>query len=232
MNNLAVIPARSGSQRIPKKNIKDFFGKPIIAYPIEMALKSNLFDEVIVSTDSPEIESIVVKYGASVPFLRSEKNSNNFATLTDVILEVIQVYQKLDITIDSICCILPTAVLISHKSLSEGYNKFKNNHLSSLIAVVRFAYPIQRALKEESGLLSFREPEFAVTRSQDMEPYYHDSGQFYWIKTNEIVKEKSIFTSKTGYLELAEIEAQDVDTQTDWEILKIKFEYKNQIMQQ
>jgi N-acylneuraminate cytidylyltransferase len=230
MNNLAVIPARGGSQRIPKKNIKDFFGKPIIAYPIELAIESNLFDEVIVSTDSPEIESIVVKYGASVPFLRSEKNSNNFATLTDVILEVIQVYEKLDITIDSICCILPTAVLISQKNLLDGYNKFKNNDLSSLIPVLRFAYPIQRALKEDSGLLSFREPEFAISRSQDMEPYYHDSGQFYWIKANKIVKEKSIFTSKTGYLELAEIETQDVDTQMDWDILKIKFGYKNQIM--
>ena len=230
MNNLAVIPARSGSQRIPKKNIKDFFGKPIIAYPIELAIESNLFDEVIVSTDSPEIESIVVKYGASVPFLRSEKNSNNFATLTDVILEVIQVYEKLDITIDSICCILPTSVLISQKNLLDGYNKFKNNDLSSLIPVLRFAYPIQRALKEDSGLLSFREPEFAISRSQDMEPYYHDSGQFYWIKANKIVKEKSIFTSKTGYLELAEIETQDIDTQMDWDILKIKFGYKNQIM--
>lgn len=232
MNNLALIPARIGSQRIPKKNIKDFFGKPIIAYAIELALKSNLFDEVMVSTDSPEIESIVLKYGATVPFLRSEKNSNNFATLADVILEVIQVYKKLNITIDSICCILPTAVLISQKSLLDGYNKFKNDDLSSLIPVLRFAYPIQRALKEDSGLLSFREPEFAVTRSQDMEPYYHDSGQFYWIKANEILREKSIFTSKTGYLELAEIEAQDVDTQMDWDILRIKFEYKNQLIHQ
>jgi N-acylneuraminate cytidylyltransferase len=230
MTNLAVIPARSGSQRIPKKNIKDFFGKPIIAYPIELALKSNLFDEVMVSTDSPEIESIAIEYGASVPFLRSEKNSNNFATLTDVILEVIHGYHTMGIIVDSICCILPTAVLISQKSLLDGYNKFKNNDLSSLIPVLRFAYPIQRALKDNSGLLSFREPEFAVTRSQDMEPYFHDSGQFYWIKTERIVIEKTIFTSKTGYIELAEIEAQDIDTQMDWDILSFKFAYKNKIM--
>jgi pseudaminic acid cytidylyltransferase len=226
MNNLAIIPARGGSQRIPKKNIKEFFGKPIIAYSIELALHSNLFEEVMVSTDSNEIASIAQKFGALVPFLRSETNANNYATLTDVILEVIQNYTEQGKHVDSICCILPTTALITQERLLEAYTKFKEKDLSSIIPVIKFAYPIQRALKDNTGLLQMREPEYIKARSQDLEPFYHDSGQFYWIKTQEILKEKSIFTAKTGYIELQDIEAQDVDTLMDWDMLMLKFNYK------
>jgi len=226
MNSLAIIPARGGSQRIPQKNIKEFFGKPIIAYSIEMALNSNLFEEVMVSTDSLEIASVARKFGASVPFQRSEINSNNYATLTDVILEVIQKYIEQDQHFDSICCILPTAALITQERLSEAYLKFKEKNLGTLIPVIKFAYPIQRALKDNAGLLQMREPEYLKARSQDLDPFYHDSGQFYWIKTKEILKGKSIFTAKTGYLELQDIEAQDVDTLMDWDMLTLKFNYK------
>jgi N-acylneuraminate cytidylyltransferase len=227
MNNLAIIPARGGSQRIPKKNIKEFFGKPIIAYSIELALNSNLFEEVMVSTDSPEIASIAQKYGASVPFQRSETNSNDNATLTDVILEVIQYYLEQGKQIYSICCILPTAALITQERLLEAYNKFNEKKLFSLIPVIKFAYPIQRALKNNLGLLEMREPKFIKSRSQDLESFYHDSGQFYWIKTQSILKEKSMFTSKTGFIELQDTEAQDIDTYTDWDMLTFKFNYKN-----
>lgn len=227
MNNLAIIPARGGSQRIPGKNIKEFFGKPIIAYSIELAINSKLFDEVMVSTDSEEIASVVRMFGASVPFIRSKTNSNNYATLTDVILEVIQNYTEQGKQIDSVCCILSTAALISQKRLLDAYNKFKENDFSSLVPVLRFTYPIQRALKEHSGLLQMREPEYIKSRTQDLEPFYHDSGQFYWIKTSEILKEKSIFTSKTGFIELQDLEAQDVDTLMDWDMLKLKFSLKN-----
>lgn len=227
MNNLAIIPARGGSQRIPKKNIKDFFGKPILAYSIEMALKSNLFEEVMVSTDSLEIASVARKFGASVPFQRSEINSNNYATLTDVILEVVQKYGEEDDHFDSICCILPTAALITQERLVEAYHLFKGKNFDSIIPVIKFAYPIQRALKVDSGLLKMREPEYTTTRSQDIEPFYHDSGQFYWIKTQELLKGKTIFTSNSGYLELKEIEAQDVDTLMDWDLMSLKFNYKN-----
>jgi len=229
MSNLAIIPARGGSQRIPQKNIKDFFGKPIIAYSIEMAIKSNLFDEVMVSTDSPQIVSIVEKFGASIPFQRSEINSNNYATLTDVILEVIQNYTEQGKHFDNLCCILPTAALITKARLIEAYTIFKDNSLSSIVPVIKFAYPIQRALKNNNGLLQMREPEYIKARSQDLESFYHDSGQFYWIKTKEIIKEKSIFTSKTGFIELHESEAQDVDTLMDWEMLMLKFNHKNKI---
>jgi pseudaminic acid cytidylyltransferase len=229
MQNIAIIPARGGSQRIPQKNIKDFFGKPIIAYSIEMALESNLFDEVMVSTDCTQIVSIAEKFGASIPFQRSEINSNNYATLTDVILEVLQNYTEQGKHFDNLCCILPTAALITKARLTEAYTIFKDNSLSSIVPVVKFAYPIQRALKNDNGLLQLREPKYINARSQDLEPFYHDSGQFYWIKTKDILKEKSIFTSKTGYIELHESEAQDVDTLMDWEMLLLKFNNNNKI---
>lgn len=229
MQNIAIIPARGGSQRIPQKNIKDFFGKPIIAYSIEMALASNLFDEVMVSTDCSQIVSIAEKFGASIPFQRSEINSNNYATLTDVILEVLQNYAEQGKYFDNLCCILPTAALITKARLTEAHTIFKDNSLSSIVPVVKFAYPIQRALKNDNGLLQLREPEYINARSQDLEPFYHDSGQFYWIKTKDMLKEKTIFTSKTGYIELNESEAQDVDTLMDWEMLLLKFNNNNKI---
>jgi N-acylneuraminate cytidylyltransferase len=226
MRNLAIIPARGGSQRIPYKNIKEFFGKPVIAYSIEMALKSNLFEEVMVSTDSPQIAAIAQKFGASVPFQRSETNSNNYATLTDVILEVIQDYTEQNKHFDFLCCILPTAALITKERLIEAYTELKEKNLSSIVPVLKFAYPIQRALKDNCGLLQMREPDYIKARSQDLESFYHDSGQFYWIKIQDIIKEKSIFTAKTGYIELHDLEAQDVDTLMDWDMLTLKYKLK------
>ena len=226
MNNLAIIPARSGSQRIPRKNIKEFFGKPIIAYSIELALKSTLFEEVMVSTDSNEIASIAKTNGASVPFLRSEINSNNYATLTDVILEVIQNYHENGKQFNTVCCILPTAALITSERIIEAYTTFQEKELSSIIPVIKFSYPIQRALKDNNGLIQMCEPEYLKARSQDLESFYHDSGQFYWIRIQELLKWKSIFTQNTGYLELHDLEAQDVDTQMDWDLLTLKYNYK------
>lgn len=229
MNNLAIIPARGGSQRIPKKNIKDFFGKPIIAYTIETAIKSGLFDEVIVSTDSQEIADISKVYGATVPFLRSDINSNSYATLTDVLIEVIHKYSEKGIEIDSICCILPTAALITQARLLEAYTKFIEKKLGSLVPVIKFSCPIQRALKSSEGLIKMREPEFTKYRTQDLETYYYDSGQFYWVKSQVILNENSIFTQNTGYIELEDVEAQDVDNAIDWEMLEIKYNYLKKI---
>jgi pseudaminic acid cytidylyltransferase len=229
MNNLAIIPARGGSQRIPKKNIKDFFGKPIIAYTIETAIKSGLFDEVIVSTDSQEIADVSKVYGATVPFLRSDINSNSYATLTDVLIEVIHKYSEKEIEIDSICCILPTAALITQARLLEAYTKFIEKKLGSLVPVIKFSCPIQRALKSSEGLIKMREPEFTKYRTQDLETYYYDSGQFYWVKSQVILNENSIFTQNTGYIELEDVEAQDVDNAIDWEMLEIKYNYLKKI---
>lgn len=225
MAKLAIIPARGGSKRIPKKNIKEFHGRPIIAYVIDAARHSALFDEIMVSTDDDEIASVALACKASVPFKRSDANANDFATLVDVILEVLENYKKEGKEFDTVCCILPTAALISQQRLSEGYEKLQSLKLSTLMPVMRFAYPIQRALKNTDGLLQMREQEHLLTRSQDLEPYFHDSGQFYWLKTQDLLREKTIFTSRTGFIEINETEAQDVDTLLDWEMLHVKYNY-------
>lgn len=226
MANLAIIPARGGSKRIPRKNIKEFFGKPIIAYSIEAALKSNLFDDVIVSTDDNEIADIAKKYGAKVPFLRSDNNANDFATLSDVLLEVLLEYKKIEKLYENICCILPTAALLTSCKLEESYNEFINKKMNSFVPVIRFSYPIQRALKSQNGLLKMNEEKYLNHRSQDLEPLFHDSGQFYWLNTANFLLEQQIFTNKTGYLEIKEYEAQDVDTLEDWTMLELKYNLK------
>lgn len=225
MFNLAIIPARGGSKRIARKNIKEFNGQPILSYPIESAIKSGLFNEVMVSTDDDEIASVALKFNASVPFKRSEVNSNDFATLTDVITEVLLKYRDLGKEYDNICCLLPTAALITEAKLNEAYHMLLYGNNTSVIPVLQFSYPIQRALQNHNGLLHLREPAYLQSRSQDLETFFHDSGQFYWIKSETILKEKTIFTANTGFIMLDETEAQDVDTLLDWEMLKIKYDY-------
>lgn len=226
MANLAIIPARGGSKRIPKKNIKPFFGKPIIAYAIDAALRSDVFDEVMVSTDNLEIKTIAIENGAKVPFLRSDKNSNDFSTLSDVLIEVLDKYKEQQRHFNNICCILPTAALLSSKKIIESYKKLIETDSKTIIPVIKFTYPIQRSLKEDKGLLKMREIEHLNTRSQDLEDYFHDSGQFYWLKTEDFLFEENFFTDKTSYVELKEYEAQDVDTLDDWKMLEIKYKLK------
>jgi len=226
MNNLVIIPARGGSKRIPYKNIKDFNGKPILAYVIQAVKVTDLFEEIIVSTDDTLVAEVAKEFGANVPFLRSNKNSDDHATLADVLIEVIQKYKELGKTFDNICCILPTAALVTTEKIQEGFDLLKKNKVYSVVPVIKFASPIQRALKVEKDLLVLRETKHIITRSQDLEDHYHDSGQFYWLNTEEFLKEKKIFTSKTGYIELKENEAQDVDTPEDWKMLELKFNFK------
>jgi len=152
LKNIAIIPARGGSKRIPRKNIKNFLGKPIIAYSIEAALESKLFDEVMVSTDDKEIAETAIKYGAQVPFLRSDNNADDYATLADVLIEVINEYKSKDTSIDNICCILPTAPFVTSNRLIEAFNLFTKNKFDSLFPVLEFSYPIKRSLiKKEDG---------------------------------------------------------------------------------
>ena len=224
MNNLAVIPARGGSKRIPKKNIRDFCGQPIIKYSINAALDTDLFEEIMVSTDDEEIKNVAVSSGASIPFSRSEQNASDYATLSDVLLEVLQNYTLSGKTFDFVCIILPTAPLISSQKIQEGFQLITSGGYSSVIPVVRFAYPIQRALKVlENGCLEMIQPENKNIRSQDLQPAYHDSGQFYWIRTKDFLQEKSIFMNATGAIELSEFDAQDIDTEEDWQVAELKF---------
>lgn len=225
MHNICIIPARGGSKRIPKKNIRKFFGKPIIAYVIETALKSNLFDEVMVSTDDTEIEKIALEYGAKVPFKRSDKNANDMAILAEVVLEVLQEYDRLGMQFDTICCVLPTAVLTTNEHLTSAFEKLKNTDSSAAIPIVQYSTPIQRALKIKGDYIEM-DPAFVNVRSQDLDPYFFDAGQFYFMDVDSFLEEKRIFMSKASYIELEEHETQDVDTMEDWKMLEIKYKYQ------
>ena len=223
MKTLAMITARGGSKRIPRKNIKEFNGKPIIAYSIEAALNSGAFDEVMVSTDDEEIADIARKYGASVPFLRSEKTSNDFATTVDVIDEVISEYHNRGKGFDVFACIYPTAPFITADKLKEAVDKLSASDADSLIPVVRFSYPPQRAMEIHDGRLVFRQPENLSKRSQDLEPHYHDAGQFYVVKTESFLKNKGIMVGQILPMELSELEVQDIDNEVDWKLAEMKY---------
>ncbi|MBP3274762.1 MAG: pseudaminic acid cytidylyltransferase [Butyrivibrio sp.] len=223
MKTLAMITARGGSKRIPRKNIKEFNGKPIMAYSIEAALKSGAFDEVMVSTDDEEIADIARKYGASVPFMRSEKTANDYATTVDVIDEVINEYHNLGKDFDLFACIYPTAPFITADKLGEAVKKLSVSDADSLIPVVRFSYPPQRAMEIRDGRLVFRQPENLSKRSQDLEPHYHDAGQFYVVKTESFLKNKGIMVGQILPMELSELEVQDIDNEVDWKLAEMKY---------
>lgn len=228
MRNLAIIPARGGSKRIPRKNIKDFFGKPIIAYSIELAIQSNLFDEVMVSTDDSEIAGISKQFGAIIPFMRSKNSSDDFATLSDVIEEVKAEYQKQGKKYDNICCILPTSPLLNISILEQSWKQFAKSDSDSLRPVIRFSYPIQRAMRmSEDGKVEMIAPEHLRTRSQDLEPTFHDAGQFYWMRYDCGLKG----SVKMGF-EISEMNAQDIDTPDDWRIAEMKYDMLRNKVQQ
>ena len=224
MSNLCIIPARGGSKRIPRKNIKPFLGKPIIAYSIEAALNSKLFDEVMVSTDDLEIAALAKKYGASVPFVRSDKTANDFATTFDVIYEVLQEYELLNKKFDLSCCIYPCAPFVTKEKLAKGFELLKENNYDCVFPIIPFSFPIQRALIENKGKVSFFYPEFSLSRSQDLEKSYHDAGQFYWLNTEICMEKKKILTDNSGSIVLTELEGQDIDNEIDWKLAELKYE--------
>lgn len=224
MKKLAMITARGGSKRIPRKNIKEFCGKPIIAYSIEAAIASGVFDTVMVSTDDEEIATIAKQYGAEVPFYRSEKTSNDFATTADVILEVIEEYEKRGEYFDMACCIYPTAPFLTAKRLKEAIEKLEASDADTLLPVVAFSYPVQRALIVRDDKLVFEYPQYMDSRSQDLEKHYHDVGQFYVLKTEAFKKNKKLMLGNILPYEISEMEVQDIDNQTDWEIAEMKYE--------
>jgi len=224
MSNLAIIPARGGSKRILRKNIKKFLGKPIIAYSIEAALESGIYDEVMVSTDDEEIAEISKKFGASVPFLRSPENANDYAGLSDVCIEVIDKYNQVGRNFATICCILPTAPFVTVEKLVNAKKMLDDSIYDSVFAVAEYSYPIQRSLKIDDGFINMRWPENFPKRSQDLEKTYHDAGQFYFIKTDVFRKERKMFIEKSGAVILSELETQDIDTETDWKLAELKYE--------
>lgn len=225
MSNLAIIPARGGSKRIPRKNIKLFLGKPIIAYSIEAAINSGLFNEVMVSTDDAEIAEIAMQYGAKVPFMRSDKMSNDFATTFDVVEEVVNSYKEKEIEFENVCCIYPCAPFVIEQKLEEAYNLFVKEHFDAVFPVMQFGFPIQRALQmDDFGKISFFYPENALTRSQDLLPSFHDAGQFYWMNVASCMEQQKIITDNTGSIVITELEGQDIDNDTDWKLAELKYE--------
>lgn len=222
MSSVAIITARGGSKRIPRKNIKEFCGKPIIAYSIEAALKSKMFDEVMVSTDDDEIVEIAKKYGARVPFMRSERTSNDFASTGDAIKEVLQSYKNQGKEFDTFCCIYPTAPFISPTILKESGSDLSDQY-DTVVPVVKFSYPIQRAVKVENGYGEFANPKMLDVRSQDLEVFYHDAGQFYWAKTNVFLEKPQFIGNRCKLYELDATKVQDIDNIEDWIIAEMKY---------
>lgn len=220
MKNLAIIPARGGSKRIPRKNIKNFLGKPIIAYSIESAIQSGLFAEVMVSTDDKEIAEIAKQYGAKVPFMRSAETANDFASTADVLNEVISNYKSLGLEFDNFCCIYATAPLISSKNITDAFQLLQNSEFTAVYPVVEFSYPIWRCLDvAEDGSMKRHWPEYENSRSQDLPKEYHDTGTFYWYKT----KEWLAGNVKLGAIIVDETAVQDIDTETDWKLAEMKY---------
>jgi len=215
--NICVIPARGGSKRIPRKNIKEFNGKPIIAYSIEAALKSNCFDQVIVSTDDDEIAEVAKKYGAQVPFLRPDELSNDYAGTIPVIKHAIEWMEDNKNSVENVCCLYATAPFIRPQIISQAYQQLNNSKVGYCFSVTSFVFPIQRAIKiVEKNKVSMFYPEHFNTRSQDLEEAYHDAGQFYWGKAQAFKDELPIFTEVATPYILPRYLVQDIDTPEDW----------------
>ncbi|MCF6402228.1 pseudaminic acid cytidylyltransferase [Chitinophaga filiformis] len=225
---VAIITARGGSKRIPRKNILPFLGRPIISYSIHAALESKLFTEVMVSTDDEEIARIAEAEGAVVPFFRSKENADDFSGTADVIAEVINRYKERGMTFETGCCIYPTAPFVNPAILKEGYQKLVDGKFDVVFPMVKYSYPIQRSIhKVENGKVAMLWPENYHKRSQDLEPVYHDAGQFYWFRSDYIVAYKKLFGDNVAGLEVAEKSVQDIDTLSDWELAEIKYQLLN-----
>ncbi len=226
LKSIAIITARGGSKRIPRKNIKDFCGKPIIAYSIEEALKSKMFDVVMVSTDDEEIADIARKYGAEVPFMRSEETSNDFATTADVIKEVLSKYKEIGEEFQYTCCIYPTAPFVTAGKLCDAMELMLERNPIAIMPVVQFSYPPQRCfIVGENMTMRYKYPEYINSRSQDLEKHYHDVGQFYIYNTNKYLEKNGIISEDIMPLIVSETEVQDIDNEDDWIIAEMKYKF-------
>lgn len=228
MHMLAIITARGGSKRIPHKNIKKFCGKEILAYSIEAARRSQVFEEVMVSTDDVEIAEVAKKYGAAVPFMRSERASDDFADTDTVLREVVQEYKKRGVMVKEFCCLYPTAPFVTGEVLREAYEHFRETGADELVPVVRFSYPPQRGFVLDGADLLYRWPEYKDKRSQDIEPIYHDAGQFYFMRSSALFRSSESEYKRVAFI-LDEMQVQDIDTVEDWELAELKFRMSRRV---
>ena len=214
---VAVIPARGGSKRIPKKNIKEFFGKPIISYSIRAAIDSQLFDKVIVSTDCENIAQVAIKYGAEVPFMRPEELSGDFLGTHEVVGHALKWLEDFGDAVDFACCIYATAPMIQGTDLIKGYDLIKTEKWKAVIAATKYSYPVFRSFKKlPNGGLEMVFPEHYNSRSQDLPEVYHDAGQFYWAKAQEWKNKPGGCSENNTIIELPNYLVQDIDTIEDW----------------
>lgn len=223
MKPYAIITARGGSKRVPGKNIREFSGKPIIAYSIAAALESGLFGEVMVSTDSMDIAKVAQMYGATVPFMRSEKTSDDYASTVDVLNEVITVYKERGIMFDEFCCIYPTAPFVTPQKLQKSYQLLQEPDVFNVVSMVPFSFPPQRGMLFDGKYVVAAYPEHIKKRSQDLPTIYHDCGQFYWTKTKEYLKNSNLLCNHTKPYVISELEAQDIDNEDDWKLAELKY---------
>lgn len=222
MKTLCIIPARGGSKRIPRKNIRPFLGTPIIAYSIRAAQESGLFDAVMVSTDDTEIAEVAGQYGAEVPFLRSPETATDYATTAAVLTEVIRTYAERGQLFDRVCCLYATAPFVTADKIRAAFDKLESGGFDTVFPVVRFGFPVQRAVIFQHDKLAWLQPDHALTRSQDLPPAFHDAGQFYVFNAGRFLETGQLLTQNTGGLEISELEAQDIDTLTDWQLAELK----------
>jgi N-acylneuraminate cytidylyltransferase len=221
---IAIITARGGSKRIPHKNRKDFCGKPILAYSIQAAIESGLFDEVMVSTDSEEIADIARQYGAKVPFMRSEKTSDDYATTADVLCEVLDEYHKRGRDFEYMACLYPTAPFVTPEKLQKAVNLLEDTKdAKAVMPVVPFSYPPQRGYVFNGPWVEMKWKEHYASRSQDLEKMYHDCGQFYVYKVKDFLEAKGVFAAGVVPMIMDELEVQDIDNETDWRLAELKY---------
>jgi N-acylneuraminate cytidylyltransferase len=222
---LCVIPARGGSKRIPRKNIRNFLGKPIIAYSIEAAYQSGCFDRVIVSTDDLEIATVSRQYGAETPFTRPAELANDFADTNAVVKHALAWYLERGMAFDYACCIYATAPFIKPFYLKIGYEKIENSGKQFAFSVTTYDFPIQRAIRisPEFGVEPFYS-EFSNSRSQDLEEAYHDAGQFYWGTAQAYLEDKHLFSELSTPVILPRYMVQDIDTLEDWKTAELMYQ--------
>ena len=222
---VAIVPARGGSKRIPRKNIRRFRGRPMLAWSVEAALESGAFDSVMVSTDDAEIAETARACGAEVPFLRSAEAADDHATTSDVLLEVIARYQEEGRVFDLACCLYPTAPFVRAEDLRAGKERLLAGDFDVIMPVAAFSYPIWRSLKRgDDGRLRLNFPEHLNARSQDLPPAYHDAGQWYWFRTAPFLRDRVLMGENTGSVLLPAARVQDIDTEEDWALAELKHE--------
>lgn len=220
---LCIIPARGGSKRIPKKNIKLFLGEPIITYSIKTAISSGLFEEIMISTDDAETADIGIKMGIKVPFMRSKRNSDDYSTTFDVISEVLNNYKDKGKEFKYVCCLYPCAPLVTVDDLNSSFNKLEKNNYDSLLPIIKIGSPIERSIILDSDKIKWLQKQYSNSRSQDLRELYNDAGQYYWLNTEKCFDKGDVLTENSGFLIIPAIKGQDIDNEDDWEVAEFKY---------